>query len=166
MNKKPSITDWIQSLAVFFGVMFAIYEFVLHDRTLEREKVLYTMKLLEKGQSSRIEKAVSDFTVDVKYGFDYVLKAKKEGRNIEEVDSKKEFSEMMSPLLYYFESWSLCYTNDLCIKEISKEYACGSVPAIIESIDDAISLHDGAYVSASSHFLKFNEICKRYIAEE
>lgn len=115
---KPSITDWIQAIAVTIGIAFAIREFVLHDRAQERLKKEAVMQLIVSGQSD----SISNSAQSIQEVFGTLMK--KENATVQEW---QKLQAIYFPLQAYLSAWGFCYHNNMCDQGLTEGYICDTL---------------------------------------
>ncbi len=112
---NSSITDWIQALAVTIGVVFAMREFILHDRQEERLRKEAVLQLIISGQNESISKSAQK-----------MLKAFTKLINKEGV-SREEWVNLQAiyfPMQAHLSAWGFCYQNSMCDRNLTEAYIC------------------------------------------
>ena len=112
---KSSITDWIQALAVTIGVIFALREFILHDRAQERLKKEAVLQLIVSGQNESISKSAQN----IQHVFNR-LKKKKDATREEWVNLQTVYF----PIQAHLSAWGFCYHNNMCDRALTEAYIC------------------------------------------
>ena len=115
---KPSITDWIQAIAVTIGIAFAIREFVLHDRAQEQLKKEAVLQLIVSGQNESISKSAQQ--IQQVYG----ELRKKQNPSQEEWEN---LQMIYFPIQAYLSAWGFCYHNNMCNPALTEAYICNSL---------------------------------------
>jgi len=111
----PSITDWIQTIAVVSGIAVGVWQFVIHDRDAELQRRKAVTDLLIAGQSDGVSKAM---------GIPFAWRINPPDISPEGI---AKIQQDMMPLETYVEAWGLCYSNGLCDKKLSAEASCDYV---------------------------------------
>lgn len=112
---KPSITDWIQALAVTMGVAYAAWEFILHDRAQEKLKKEAVLQLMLSGQNESISKSAHE-----------IQKVFSELRKNDEasIEDWVKLQAIYFPIQAHLSAWGFCYHNNMCDKKLTEAYIC------------------------------------------
>lgn len=109
----PLVTDWIQAVAVAFGIVAAVWQFVIHDRQANRQSRQAVVDLIVAGQS------------------DVLVSAAQAAINWpEKLAPSRELDEIVAkllPLEAHLEAWAFCYEQSLCERALVLEYSCNNV---------------------------------------
>ena len=112
---KPSITDWVQALAVTIGVVFAMREFVLHDRAQERLRKEAVLQLIISGQNE----SISESAQKIQEVFSQLMKKKDTTR-----EEWVNLQTIYFPIQAQLSAWGFCYHNNMCEKNLTEAYIC------------------------------------------
>lgn len=115
---KSSVTDWIQALAVTIGVVFALREFILHDRVEERSKKEAVFQLIISGQNESISKSAQS----IQRVFYELMKK-------EQVATKDwvHLQTIYFPIQAHLSAWGFCYNHNMCNRELTEAYICDNL---------------------------------------
>jgi len=112
---KSSITDWIQALAVTIGVVFAVREFVLHDRVQERLRKEAVLQLIVSGQSE----SISNSAGKIQKIFNDLMKKNNATR-----EEWVNLQTIYFPIQAHLSAWGFCYHNNMCDQNLTEAYIC------------------------------------------
>jgi len=127
---KSSTTDWIQAVAVVIGVGFALWEFVLHNKTEVQAKKNFVSNLILNSSNEGLitsVAALSRIAVELSNNNAASLK-----------DDIKLNSEIL-PLKHHYDTWGFCYANDLCDKKLTIRYICDDLILFDHTLRDYAS---------------------------
>jgi len=113
--RSPSITDWIQTVVVVVGITAALWEFVLHDRDLEKQRKQFVFNLIVAGFDASHSESNKEF-------FEVYTGKKKINK-----DNALDVLLKLIPLQTYYDSWGYCYNTMLCDRQLTIDYICGDV---------------------------------------
>lgn len=115
---KPSITDWIQAIAVVIGVAFALQEFVLHDRAQDRLEKETVMQLIISGQDESVSNSARELQQELTKLMQSESPTKADWGNLQMI---------YFPMQSHLTAWGFCYHNGMCDQELTEAYICKSL---------------------------------------
>ena len=153
---RPSITDWIQAIAVVFGIAVGLWQFVIVDRSNEHMQRQAVFDLIMAGQTETQLAALRLLASEV-HGV--ATKSSVLGKGT----ISMELSLAIDTIETYMDAWGFCYDKQLCAQTLALQYICERAVTldVIRSLLFAIT---GASASESDHnqYRQLVHQCKRH----
>lgn len=111
MKNPPSVTDWIQAIAVTIGIGFALWEFVLHDRGEAREQAAGVRDLILARQSDAVAAAFEKMEIYRAVGYGTAREQREQAAAAYTVNN-------------WFSAWGFCYSSQLCERKLTRDFIC------------------------------------------
>lgn len=108
--RKPMVTDWIQAMSVFFGIIIWVWQYVVHDRALQLDRRQAVQDLIIAGQSDAIidsSKAIAKRIAQ---------------KNVDYSDWQLRTD--LIPFHAHLDAWAFCYRHRICESQLVLEHTC------------------------------------------